>query len=118
VVPLDLVEGLRYTDPVHDCDSDDDLDCIYKKTAQDHDWVNPAVDGRISWERESTCTSDLDKEIERWQNWLHKVTTLNCNVMIRSLHCVATEARDLPMYDILTVVYDLLNKIEREVPEH
>ena len=33
VVPLDPAEGARYTEPVRDDDSDDDLDCIYKITA-------------------------------------------------------------------------------------
>ena len=30
VVPLDPAEGSRYTEPVRDDESDDDLDCIYK----------------------------------------------------------------------------------------
>ena len=79
--------------------------------------MNPTTDGRLSWEHESSCTSDLDEEIERWQNRLHEVTTLNCNMMTRSLHCVATEVRDLPMHDGLSEVDDFLNKFEREVPE-
>ena len=33
VVPLDPVEGARYTEPVHNDGSDDELDCIYKITA-------------------------------------------------------------------------------------
>lgn len=33
IVPLDPAEGARYTELVHDDDSDDDLDCIYKITA-------------------------------------------------------------------------------------
>jgi hypothetical protein len=33
VVPLDPAEGSRYTEPVRDYESDDDLDCIYKITA-------------------------------------------------------------------------------------
>ena len=32
VVPLDPVEVLCYTEPVHDYESDDDLDQIYKIT--------------------------------------------------------------------------------------
>ena len=32
VVPLDPTEGSRYTEPVRDYESDDDLDCIYKIT--------------------------------------------------------------------------------------
>lgn len=30
IVPLDPAEGSRYTEPVHDYESDDDLDYIYK----------------------------------------------------------------------------------------
>jgi len=42
---------------------------------------------------------------------------LNCNMMTRSLHCVATEVRDLPMYDGLSEVDGFLNKFEGEVLE-
>lgn len=73
------------------------------------------ANGRISWEHKSSYTSDLDEEIEKWHRWLHKVTTLNFNMMIRSLHCVATEVRDLPMYDGLTAIDDFLNKFEQEL---
>jgi len=64
--------------------------------AQDKDRVNPIVDGRIAWDRDSSCTSDSDEEVEPWQNWLHEVTTLNCNMTIRSLCCVMTKAMELP----------------------
>jgi len=79
--------------------------------------VNPTVDGRITWERESSCTSDSDEEIEQWQNRLHEVITLNCNTLIRSLHCVTTKVHDLPMCDGLTVVEEFLSKFENAVPE-
>lgn len=65
----------------------------------------------------SSCTSDSDKEKEHWQNWLHKVTTLNCNMMIRSLWCVTTEARELPTYDGEIGVDEFLDKFERAVSE-
>ena len=29
VAPLDLAKGARYIEPVHDDESDDELDCIY-----------------------------------------------------------------------------------------
>lgn len=64
VVPLDLAEGARYTELVRDENSDDDLDCIYKITTQEEDWVNPIIYGRISWKHESSCTSDSDEQIE------------------------------------------------------
>lgn len=79
--------------------------------------MNLTVDGRISWEHESSYTSDLDDEIERWKNWLHEVTTLNCNMMTRLLHYVSTEVRDLPNYDEVSHMDEFLNKFEREVSE-
>ena len=45
VVPLDLAEGACYTEPMRDDESNDELDCIYKITTQEQDWVNPIVDG-------------------------------------------------------------------------
>ena len=32
IVPLDLAKGSHYTKPIHDYESDDDLDCIYEIT--------------------------------------------------------------------------------------
>jgi len=37
---------------------------------------------------------------------------VNCNMMVRSLHCMTTEVRDLPMYNRLIVVDEFLNKFE------
>lgn len=79
--------------------------------------MNPNADGRISWERESSCTSDSDEEVERWQNPLHEVTMLNCNMMGRSLHCVTIEVRELLKYDGLIVVDEFLRKFESAIPE-
>lgn len=104
IVPLDLVEGSRYTEPVRDYESDDDLDCIYKIKMRDQDWVNPTVDGRITWDCESSYTLDSDEELERWKNWLHEVTTLSYNMMTQLLHCVLSEVRNMPTYDGLNDV--------------
>jgi len=92
IVPLDPAEGARYTEPVRNDDINDELNCIYQITTQDQDWVNPTEDGRISREHDSSCTLDSDEEIERWQNRFHEVITLNCNMMVRSLQYVMTEA--------------------------
>lgn len=68
VVPLDPTEGPRYTEPVRNFESDDDLDHIYKITVRDQDWANPIVDGRITWDHEFSCTSDSNKELEHRNN--------------------------------------------------
>jgi len=38
-------------------------------------------------------------------------------MIVRSLHCVTTEVRNLPMYDGLIEVDEFPNKFEREVSE-
>ena len=42
---------------------------------------------------------------------------LNCNMMVRSLRCMTTYLRYLPMYDGLMMVDEFLKKFESEVPE-
>lgn len=65
VVPLDPTEGVHYTKPICNyVESDDDLDQIYKIIVHDEDWINPTADGRIAWERDKSCASYLDEEIE------------------------------------------------------
>lgn len=89
IVPLDLAKVSRYTEPVRDYESNEDLDCIYKITTRDQDLVILTADGRITWDRESSCTLDFDEELECWQNQLHEVTMLSCNMMTRSLRSVS-----------------------------
>lgn len=89
VVPLDPAEGPCYTEPVCNYEeSDYDLNQAYNITVRDQDWINPTADGQIAWDRESSCTSDLDEEFEHWQNRSHELSMLRCNMMIKSLHCV------------------------------
>lgn len=77
VVSLDSKEGGCYTEPVRDYEeSDDELDQIYKIVVRDQDWINLSIDGHISWDWESSCTSNLDKEMKHCQNRLHEVSTL------------------------------------------
>ena len=79
--------------------------------------MNQKADGRITWDHESSCTLDSNEELECWQNRLHEVTTLRCNMMTWSLHCVSSEVRNLPTYDGLNDVDMFLDAFAREVPE-
>ena len=79
--------------------------------------MNPITDGRITWDHESSCTSDPNEELEHWQNRLHEVTTLSYNMMTRSLHYVSSEVRNFPTYDGLNDVDIFLDAFDREVPK-
>lgn len=49
IVPLDLVEGARYTEPVCDyVESDAEMDQIYKIIARDQYWINKMTNGWIA----------------------------------------------------------------------
>ena len=78
--------------------------------------MKPIVNGHIVWDRKSSCTSDLDEELEHWQNRLHEVSMLRCNMMTKSVRCVSYKVRSLPYYDGLTNVDKFLDTVEREVP--
>lgn len=75
------------------------------------------MDGWITWECKSSYTSDFDEEIERWENRLHKVTTLNCDMMTWSLRYVSLEERNIPTYDGMNEVDTILDIFEREVSQ-
>lgn len=79
--------------------------------------MNLTVDGHIDQDCESSCTSDSDEELEHWQNRLHEVSTLRCNMMTKSLHCVSSKVRNLPYYDGFTDVDKFLDTFKREVLE-
>ena len=44
IVPLDLAEGTKYTEPAQDAK---EVDHIYKLTTQDEYWINPMEKGVI-----------------------------------------------------------------------
>ncbi len=79
--------------------------------------MNPIEDGCITWDHESSCTSNSDEELEYWQNRLHEVSMLCCNMMTKSLCCVSSKVRILPYYDGLIDVDEFLDAFEREVTE-
>lgn len=61
ILPLDLAEGERYTESVHE---GDDVNHIYNLTMRDENWINPMADGMLNWEKYSTCFSNSDGEMK------------------------------------------------------
>lgn len=117
IVPLDSAEGVRYTEPFWDYYEEDDIEKIYKLTVWDKDWINPMTYGWITWEKENSCNSDSDEELEHWQNRLQEVSSLRCNRLTKSIRCISTEVWNLPYYDGLEGFNLFLDKFERDVPE-
>jgi hypothetical protein len=49
IAPLDPDEGRRYTKPIRVEDHDSELENMYKLTTRHHDYINPTIDGNLSW---------------------------------------------------------------------
>lgn len=75
------------------------------------------MDAWIKWDRDSSCTSDFDEYLEHWQNWLHKVSSLHCNMLTKLIQCISTKVWNLPYYNGLENVNLFLDKFERDVPK-
>jgi hypothetical protein len=61
--PLDSLEGNRYIDIA----IRNDIDNLYKMTARMEDYVNPTVDGVLSWRVINLCASYSKEGLKHWQ---------------------------------------------------
>ena len=60
IVPLDLSQGERYTEPVKHEDQDV-LYHIYNITAKEEYYVNPTIEGIMDWQCDSSSMTDSDE---------------------------------------------------------
>jgi hypothetical protein len=72
--PLDPSEGKRYTEPTRG----KDIDNLYNLTTWMEDYVDPTMDGVLSWRSISSCASDSEVGLENWQQRMHEVSTRRC----------------------------------------
>ena len=63
------------------------------------DYIHPTVDGELGWCKNSSVSSDFDDSLENWQNRLHEVSFRKCGLITQSLHRVATEIVEFPIYE-------------------
>jgi hypothetical protein len=107
-VSLDPTEGRRYVEPV----KGKELDNLYNMTAWMDDYVNPTINGVLSWRSISSCASDSEEALENWQQRLHEVSTRKCARITHTLRWIGTEVCDPPRYDGLTDVAYFIREFE------
>ena len=78
VSPIDPLEGQRYVEPVYIDGQADYLDQVYNVTALKEDYINPTMDGNLSWKSASSCTSDSAEALENWKIRIHEVSMRMC----------------------------------------
>jgi hypothetical protein len=113
IVPLDPSEGEMFVEPTF-LDLEE-INHLYKRTAQDEDYVNPTADGVLSWRSITSCASDLDTGLENWQQRLHEFSTRRCARIDRVVRWVGTEIREPPNFHGVNNLETFLTRYEYEV---
>jgi hypothetical protein len=62
------------------------IENIYKITGHREDYVNPTVDGELSWRSMKSYDTDSDDAMERWKNKLYEVSTRRCTHITTEVH--------------------------------
>jgi len=75
IAPLDPNEGDRYNEPVNEYAKNSTIENIYNITGCKEDYVNPIVDGELSWRSLHSYDIDSEDAMERWKNELYDVST-------------------------------------------
>lgn len=73
---------------MHENKQDEALDCIYQIFAQRPIKGKVMEEQRISQGYVEPYNGDSEEEEEQWQNRMNGATTLNCNMLTKSLYCV------------------------------
>jgi hypothetical protein len=113
IVPLDPIEGKRYIEPTKGIK----IYNLYNMIARMDDYVNPNVDGALSWRIISSCYSYSEEGLEHWQQRMHKVSTRRYVYITRSLHWIGTKLCDPPKYDGLNNIEYLVNVFKLNIPK-
>jgi hypothetical protein len=88
IAPLDPFEGERFVEPTFlDLEL---IDQLYRAIACDEDYINPTVDGVLSWRIITSCVTYSGTGLENWQQRLHKVSTRICARIDRTVIWVGT----------------------------
>ena len=109
---MDPFQGPRYTEPIRAEDEARNMESLYQMMANQIDYINPTVEGNISWRCDSSCASDSDVGLEKWKNRLYEVSARRCAFMTKSLRWIGAEIKDILSFDGLANIKYFLYHFE------
>jgi hypothetical protein len=112
-VPLDPSEGERFVEPT--CLDLEKIEQLYRTTTRDEDYVNPTVDGILSWRSITSCATDSYTGLEKWQQRLHEVSMRRCERIDCVVRWVGTKIREPPSFHRVNDLETLLSQYVDEV---
>ena len=78
ITPLDPSMGPHYTEPIRAKEEAKEIDDFYKLTTTQDSYINPTVDGTLSWHYASSYTSYLEEGLENWKNRMNEILGRRC----------------------------------------
>ena len=109
---MDPTKGQRYIKPVkHEVRRWDHAYNISE------DYIHPAADKELGWHSASFVSFDSDDTLENWKNHMHEVSIRKCGLITQSMCRVKIEIVELPVYEGIPVISDLLMEFEEKVSE-
>jgi len=68
----------RYNEPLNEYVQVSILENIYNITGRKEGYVNPTVDGELSWRNVHSYDTDSKDAMARWKNKLYEMSTRRC----------------------------------------
>jgi hypothetical protein len=75
VVPLDPYEGDCYNETIYEDAQRSGIENILKVMGSREDYINPSVDGKLSWRSVKYYDMDFEDALDRWHNTIYEVST-------------------------------------------
>jgi hypothetical protein len=91
-----------------------DINQLYRTTVREKYYVNPTIDGMLSWRSNSYCALDSNTRLENCKQRLHELSTRICARIMCTLRWVGTEVREPPTFYGQNDLEEFLRKFELE----
>jgi hypothetical protein len=85
-------------------------------TGTREDYINPIVDGSISWRSIQSVDEDSELAFDSWQQGSYEIFSRRC-ATVRETRWVGTEVREHPVYDGTSGLDSFLLSMEEKVVE-
>jgi hypothetical protein len=113
--PLDTYVGTRYTERTDNNMEGEYLDKLYTITAGTiNDYINPTVDGSISWRSIQSANEDLELDFDSWKQGSHETFSRRC-ATLRMTIWFGTKVKEHPVYDGTSYLDNVLQNMEENV---